>query len=106
MLWDDGIESDPAIMKLIPRNAVVVNWHYGDETTFEPYIQTIAGGGFEQMVAPGASNWNEIFPNVDVARSPTSAASSTKEKPRTCSASFKPFGTTMARRSTRRRGIP
>ncbi len=64
MLWDDGIENDPAIMKLIPGNAVIVNWHYGDEASFEPYIKTIAGGGFEQMVAPGASNWNEIYPNV------------------------------------------
>ena len=67
MLWDDGIESDPAIMTLIPRDAVVVNWHYGDEPTFEPYIQTIARGGFEQMVAPGARNWNEIFPAIDAA---------------------------------------
>jgi hypothetical protein len=67
MLWDDGIESDPAIMTLIPRSAVIVNWHYGDEPTFEPYIQTIARGGFEQMVAPGASNWNEIFPAIDAA---------------------------------------
>ncbi len=65
MLWDDGIENDPAIMKLIPSNAVIVNWHYGDEASFEPYIKTIASGGFEQMVAPGASNWNEIYPNVD-----------------------------------------
>jgi hypothetical protein len=65
MLWDDGIENDPGIMKLIPRSAVIVNWHYGDERTFEPFIQTIARGGFEQMVAPGASNWNEIFPNLD-----------------------------------------
>jgi hexosaminidase len=67
MLWDDGIESDPGIMKLIPRTAVVVNWHYGNEPTFEPYIETIARGGFEQMVAPGARNWNEIFPNVTAA---------------------------------------
>jgi hypothetical protein len=67
MLWDDGIQSDPGILRLIPRSAVVVNWHYGVEATFEPYIQTIAGGGFEQMVAPGSSNWNEIFPNLDVA---------------------------------------
>jgi hexosaminidase len=65
MLWDDGIENDPGIMKLIPKSAVVVNWHYGDEASFEPYIRTIASGGFEQMVASGASNWNEIFPNVD-----------------------------------------
>ncbi|HVR47453.1 MAG TPA: glycoside hydrolase family 20 zincin-like fold domain-containing protein [Candidatus Binatia bacterium] len=64
MLWDDGIEGDPGIMKLIPATAVVVNWHYGAEPSFERYIATIAGGGFQQMVAPGASNWNEIFPYV------------------------------------------
>ncbi len=69
MLWDDGIENDPGIMKLIPSTAVVVNWHYGDEPTFEPYIQTIARGGFQQMVAPGASNWNEIFPAIHTALS-------------------------------------
>jgi hexosaminidase len=45
----------------------VVNWHYGDEKTFEPYIQTIARGGLQQMIAPGASNWNEIFPDVNAA---------------------------------------
>jgi hexosaminidase len=67
MLWDDGIESDPRIMTLIPRTAVVVNWHYGAQATFEPYIQTIARGGLEQMIAPGASNWNEIFPAIDTA---------------------------------------
>jgi hexosaminidase len=67
MLWDDGIESDPGIMKLIPRDAVVVNWHYDDRPTFQPFIDTIAHGGFEQMVAPGDSNWNEIFPDVDYA---------------------------------------
>jgi len=67
MLWDDGIENDPGIMSLIPRSAVIVNWHYGNEPTFAPYISTIARGGFQQMVAPGARNWNEIFPNVTAA---------------------------------------
>jgi hexosaminidase len=67
MLWDDGIENDPGIMKLIPNNAVIVNWHYGVERTFEPFIQTIASGGLQQMIAPGASNWNEIFPAIDTA---------------------------------------
>jgi hexosaminidase len=67
MLWDDGIEADPAIMKLIPRDAVIVNWHYDDRPSFMPFIRAIARGGFEQMVAPGDSNWNEIFPDVDYA---------------------------------------
>jgi hexosaminidase len=67
MLWDDGIENDPGIMKLIPDTSVIVNWHYAAEASFERYIQTIARGGLEQMVAPGASNWNEIFPDIDTA---------------------------------------
>jgi hexosaminidase len=65
MVWDDGIEADPSIMQHIPRDVVIVNWHYGAETSFQRYIDTIARGGFEQMVAPGANNWNEIFPNVN-----------------------------------------
>jgi hexosaminidase len=67
MLWDDGIEKDPGILKLIPRSAVIVNWHYAAQASYRPYIRTIAAGGFQQMVAPGASNWNEIFPAVSTA---------------------------------------
>lgn len=67
MLWDDGIEADPHIMALIPHDAVVVNWHYGDQPTYQPFISTIARGGLQQMVAPGASNWNEIYPDVHTA---------------------------------------
>jgi hypothetical protein len=67
MLWDDGIENDPAIMKLIPKNAVIVNWHYGTEKTFMPYINLLARGGFDQMVAPGDSNWNQIYPDINAA---------------------------------------
>jgi hypothetical protein len=67
MLWDDGIEADPHIMALIPHDAVVVNWHYGHEATYQRYIATIARGGLRQMVAPGASNWNEIYADVQTA---------------------------------------
>ncbi|MGA8535318.1 MAG: hypothetical protein WB615_14520, partial [Candidatus Tumulicola sp.] len=67
MLWDDAIEQDPGIMKMIPRNAVIANYHYGAESSFDPYIERIERGGLEQMVAPGASNWDEVFPAVDTA---------------------------------------
>lgn len=67
MLWDDGIERDPGIMKLIPKSAVIVNWHYDAKKTFQPQIDLIAKGGFQQMVSPGANNWNEVFPDLDVA---------------------------------------
>ena len=67
MLWDDGIENDPKIMQLIPHDAIVVNWHYGNEKTFSKYINLLKGGGFDQMVDPGDSNWNQIFPDVNTA---------------------------------------
>jgi hexosaminidase len=64
MLWDDGIQKDPSIMAHIPKDAVVVNWHYGAQKSYMGYIRTIARGGLQQMVAPGADNWDEIFPNA------------------------------------------
>ncbi|MDP9024186.1 MAG: beta-N-acetylhexosaminidase, partial [Candidatus Eremiobacteraeota bacterium] len=64
MIWDDAIQKHPDVLQHIPKNTVIVNWHYGNEKTFVPYIQTIASQGFSQMVAPGAHNWNEIFPNL------------------------------------------
>ena len=67
MLWDDGIENYPTIMAHIPRSAVVINWHYDVRSTYLPLIETIARGGFEQMVAPGANNWSEVFPDARAA---------------------------------------
>ncbi len=67
MLWDDGIEGDPSIMTHLPKNAVIVNWHYDARASYQPFIDTIVRGGFEQMVAPGANNWNELFPDLTAA---------------------------------------
>jgi hypothetical protein len=64
MIWDDAIQQDPTILGLIPKNTVIVTFHYGVEKTYVPYIDTIAKAGFAQMVAPGASNWNEIYPDL------------------------------------------
>jgi hexosaminidase len=67
MLWDDAIQKDASIAALVPRNAVVANYHYGVEATYAPYIARVRAAGLEQMVAPGAANWNEIFPDVRTA---------------------------------------
>ena len=64
MVWDDAIQAKPEILDHLPKSAVIINWHYGAEKTFEPYIATIASHGFDQMVAPGANNWNEVFPDL------------------------------------------
>ena len=67
MIWDDALQQDPRILALLPKNTVIVTWHYGDEASFRRYIDPIADAGFEQLVAPGASNWTEIYPDLTTA---------------------------------------
>jgi len=65
MLWDDALAKHPELFASLPKSLVFVNWHYGSEPTYRPYIDRIERGGFDQMVAPGALNWNEIYPDLD-----------------------------------------
>ena len=67
LLWDDAIQRDPSILGLLPRRSVVVTFHYGAEPSFANYIATVDRAGFDQLVSPGANNWNEIFPDLDTA---------------------------------------
>ncbi len=66
MIWDDAVQRDAAILGLIPRSTVIVDFHYGVERSYRGYIDRVAGAGFEQMVSPGANNWNEFYPLLDV----------------------------------------
>ena len=67
MIWDDAVQKDPAILGMIPKDTVIVDFHYGPEPSFAGYIAPVTAAGFEQMVSPGANNWNEIYPAIDVA---------------------------------------
>jgi len=67
LIWDDALAKHPELFSQLPKALVFVNWHYGTEKTYEPYIERIARGGFDQLVAPGALNWNEIYPDLDTA---------------------------------------
>jgi hypothetical protein len=67
MIWDDAIQRDPSVMASLPKGLVVVDFHYGREKSYAGYIATVAKGGFAQMVSPSAANFNEIYPDLDVA---------------------------------------
>jgi hypothetical protein len=67
MIWDDAIQQDPTILSLIPPDTVVVAFHYGAEASYRQYLDPIAAAGFSNMIAPGAANWNEIYPDLTTA---------------------------------------
>jgi hypothetical protein len=67
IIWDDAVQQDRSILALLPNNVVIATFHYGVEKTYRPYIDAVADAGFEQFVAPGAANWNEIYPDLETA---------------------------------------
>ncbi len=67
MIWDDAVQQDKSIFALLPRDTVIVTWHYGAEASFLPYMYAIQKAGFQQFAAPGASNWTEIYPDLTTA---------------------------------------
>jgi len=64
MIWDDAIQQDRSILPLLPKETVVVTFHYGVEKTYKPYIDTIADAGLDQMISPSAANFNELYPDL------------------------------------------
>jgi len=67
VIWDDAIQQDPSILALLPKNTVIATFHYGAEPSFATYIATVARAGFDQLVSPGANNWNEMYADLDTA---------------------------------------
>jgi len=67
MIWDDAIQQDHTILNLIPRDTIVVAFHYGVEASYRQYLDPIAAAGLSNMIAPGAANWNEIYPDLTTA---------------------------------------
>ena len=67
MIWDDAVQSDPSILNLISKRTVIVTFHYGAEPSFAKYVATVDRAGFDQLVSPGANNWNEIYADLDTA---------------------------------------
>jgi len=67
MIWDDAVQRDPSILEHIPKNTVIVDFHYGVEKSYDRYIRRVAAAGFDQMVSPAVWNWNEIYPLLNVA---------------------------------------
>lgn len=67
MVWSDAFEQHPEMFAGVAHSVVFVNWHYDAEKSFAPYIERIAKAGFDQTVAPGTGNWNEIYPDCDTA---------------------------------------
>ncbi len=61
MMYGDILLDHPEILSLIPKDIIIVDWHYRAD---EDYLstKTIRNAGFEYLVSPSAWNFTSTFP--------------------------------------------
>jgi hypothetical protein len=62
LFWGDIGDENPDDLARIPKDMIAVPWNYSDQTGLDKLIAPFAKNGIETWVAPGDSNWNEVYP--------------------------------------------
>jgi hexosaminidase len=66
MMWGDMLLQHPDAMDLIPKDTIIMDWHYGPAHDY-PSIAQFREKGFEVFVVPALSSWCRLFPDYDLA---------------------------------------
>jgi hypothetical protein len=67
MVYADMIENHPEAMAYIPKNCIMVDWHYGIDKPDYPTIAKLKKAGFKNIIAsPGIWGWANYFPNYSL----------------------------------------
>jgi len=67
LFWGDIADANPDAVAGLPKDMIAVPWDYSDLTGFDKLIAPFAKNGIETWVAPGDSNWNEVYPIAQTA---------------------------------------
>ncbi len=72
MFWGDIAMKYPDLLHILPKDVIAVAWSYSARPNFDNMLKPYKDNGLDLFVAPGANNWNVIFPNLDNAYPNTS----------------------------------
>lgn len=64
MMWGDIAVNNPGIVNKLPTDLIILSWGYHAADSFEDVILPFKNSGFDFMVAPGVSCWNEVWPGM------------------------------------------
>ena len=67
MFWGDIAMHYPELLKILPKDVIAVAWKYDAEPNFDSLLKPYKDAGLDLFVAPGANNWNLIFPDLNEA---------------------------------------
>ncbi len=62
MMYGDIILQHPTILHQLPKDIIVVDWHYGASTDY-PSVRLFERAGQPYIVSPGMSDWQRVFPD-------------------------------------------
>ena len=62
LFWGDIGDQNPDSVSALPKDMIAVPWGYDAHENFDKMIEPFSKAGIETWVAPGDSNWNEVYP--------------------------------------------
>ena len=62
LFWGDIGGSDPAAIARLPKDMIAIPWTYDREASYDHNILPFKAAGIETWVAPGDSNWKQVYP--------------------------------------------
>jgi hypothetical protein len=67
MFWGDIAVKYPQLLSILSKDMIAVPWDYDVKPSYESIIKPFRDAGLRVVVAPGVNNWNQLWPDLDVA---------------------------------------
>jgi hypothetical protein len=64
MVWDDVLLHYPEVIGEAPHDAIIMHWKYDAADDYYPQVEGVHAAGLRQMICPGTSTWNTLFPRL------------------------------------------
>jgi len=65
MFWGDIAVKYPQLLNILPKDMIAVPWDYDPKPSYASIIKPYRDAGLRVVVAPGANNWSQLWPNLD-----------------------------------------
>lgn len=68
MMWGDIALQHEEILDRLPKDIIYLTWEYGDQKSYDTWIQPFVRRGLKFIVCPGIVNSNRLFPDLVMAK--------------------------------------